>query len=230
MRPEMIAKPMVVCMARLMMAGAIFSVCFWTVCDGKAQTVTVANNSFETPALAPDGYQYDPGGATWLFVQNSGIINAPGDGFLGPPAPDGSQYAFLQTAGNSNGDGAFSQSINFSLAGTYELSFMVAGRPNNGAGAAGDLPYEVRLDSTVIGTDTTISAQPFTTRSFVFTTSAGNQTLTFEVSAGATGDNTAFFDAVTIQAVPEPRAAMLVILGLLAGVVARYSFKPLRRA
>src|SRR5204863_1261327 len=134
------------------------------------------------------------------FFNNAGIINAPGAGFFGPPAPDGNQYAFLQSADTS---GAFSQSIVLSLSGTYELSFLVAGRSDNGEGAAGDLAYHVLLDSTVIAIDATTTGQPFTVRTFDFVAGAGTHTLTFEpLSNGA--DNTAFFDAVSIQAVPEP--------------------------
>src|SRR6266480_1407441 len=150
----------------------------------------VANGSFETPVLSSNSFLYDPGGATWTFLGDSGIINAPGGGFFGPSAPDGNQYAFLQSADNP---GTFSQSIVFSLPGTYQLSYLVAGRSDNGEGAAGDLAYEVLLDSTVIANDATITGQPFTIRSFDFVASAGSHMLTFESVANGL-DNTAFFD------------------------------------
>ena len=178
--------------------------------DGKGQIV--ANGSFETPNLLSNAFQYDPSGATWLFTANSGIINAPGGGFFGPAAPDGAQYAFLQSAG---APGAFSESIDFTLAGTYQLSYLVAGRSDNGQGAGGDLNYQILLDSTVIATDTTNTAQPFTAQLFPFTTSAGSHTLSFEVAPGSSGDNTAFFDVVAVQPVPEPRSAVLFLSGLI---------------
>src|SRR2546423_11931894 len=137
----------------------------------------VANSSFETPALSSNSFLYDPSGATWTFVNNAGIINAPGAGFFGPSAPDGSQYAFLQSATNP---GAFSQTITFTLSGTYRLSYFVAGRSDNGEGAAGDLSYQVLFDSLVIGSDATTTAQPFTLRSFDFVASSGSHTLAFE--------------------------------------------------
>ena len=133
-----------------------------------------------------------------------GVWPAPGET---PPAPDGSQYAFLQSA---TAPGAFSQTINFTLSGTYLLSYLVAGRSDNGAGAAGDLSYQILLDSTVIAIDATTTGQSFTTRVFQFTATAGDHTLTFEVSPDSTGDNTAFFDAVAIQ-VPEPRTDVLLL-------------------
>src|SRR5260221_3037742 len=109
---------------------------------------SVANSSFETPALSSNSFLYDPSGATWTFVNNAGIINAPGAGFFGPSAPDGSQYAFLQSATTP---GAFSETITFTLSGTYRLSYFVAGRANDGEGATGDLSYQVLFDSLVIG-------------------------------------------------------------------------------
>ncbi|HUE40836.1 MAG TPA: hypothetical protein VMO75_02820 [Chthoniobacterales bacterium] len=185
-------------------AAMVMGVWLFAVSQSSAQTVN--NGSFEFPALPLNSFSYDPGGATWLFTADSGIINAPGGGFLGPAAPDGSQYAFLQSA---FAPGTFSQSIDFTLAGTYQLSYLVGGRPNNG-GPAGDLSYEILLDSTVIATDATTSGQPFTTRLFQFSTTAGSHTLSFEVAPGATGDNTAFFDQISIQ-VPEPTTALLLL-------------------
>jgi hypothetical protein len=43
-----------------------------------------------------------------------------------------------------------------------------------------------------------------------FNAGAGSHTLTFAVSPGATGDNTAFFDSIAIQ-VPEPTTTLLVL-------------------
>ena len=173
----------------------------------QANAQTVSNGSFETPVLPLNSFLYDPSGASWNFTANSGIINAPGGGFLGPTAVDGDQYAFLQSA---TAAGAFSETINFSLSGTYLLSYMVAGRSDNGLGATGNLSYQIRLDSTVIATDATTTAQLFTAEVFQFTTTAGNHVLTFEVAPDSIGDNTAFFDRVSIQ-VPEPTTIVLLL-------------------
>jgi len=188
-------------------AGVVVFVAISLCALSKSPAQTVSNGSFELPGLPSDSFSYDPTGATWLFTANSGIINAPGGGFFGPAAPDGNQYAFLQSA---TAPGAFSESINFTLGGTYLLSYLVAGRSDNGQGAAGNLSYEILLDSTVIATDATTSGQPFTAQLFSFTTTAGNHTLTFEVAPGSTGDNSAFFDRVAIQ-VPEPATALLLL-------------------
>src|SRR5437763_6490375 len=159
----------------------------WLTAIASAVGQIVANGSFETPALSSNSFLYDPTGASWTFSANAGIINAPGGGFFGPPAPDGAQYAFLQSA---TAPGAFSQTINFSLSGTYLLSYLVAGRSDHGAGAAGDLSYQILLDSTVIAIDSTTTGEPFSARLFQFTATAGDHTLTFEVAPGASGDNT----------------------------------------
>lgn len=191
-------------------AGLPAAVAIWLGTIAFSFGQTVVNGSFETPALSSNSFLYDPTGATWTFLNNAGIINAPGNGFFGPSAPDGGQYAFLQSATNP---GAFSQTITFTLSGTYRLSYFVAGRSDNGTGAAGDFSYQVLFDSLAIGSDATTTSQPFTLRSFDFVASAGSHTLAFEaVSTGA--DNTAFFDLVTIQTVPEPTVGLLVLSAL----------------
>jgi hypothetical protein len=198
----------------------LLAICFCALSQAIGQTVV--NGSFETPALSPNSFLYGPNGATWIFTANSGIIKAPGDGFFGPSAPDGSQYAFLQSA---TAPGAFSETINFSLSGTYLLSYLVAGRSDNGAGAAGDLSYEILLGSTVIAMDATTTGQPFTSKMFQFTTTAGDHTLTFEVAPDSAGDNTAFFDSVALVQVPEPESVFFLLtfapLLLLTGAVTR---------
>ena len=188
-------------------AGLAAGAAIWLSAFAPSFAQSVANGSFETPVLSANSFLYDPAGATWTFLANSGIINVPGGGFFSPPAPDGNQYAFLQSASNP---GAFSESILFSLPGTYELSYLVAGRSDNGQGARGDLAYDVLLDSLVIGNDATVTGQPFTMRSFDFVADSGSHTLTFESTANGT-DNTAFFDVVAIRAVPEPTVGALLL-------------------
>ncbi|HEX4639479.1 MAG TPA: PEP-CTERM sorting domain-containing protein [Chthoniobacterales bacterium] len=192
--------------------GLFVCVCAFDV--GNAQIV--ANGSFETPDIPSNSFVYDPSGASWIFTGSSGIIDSPGAAFFGPPAPDGSQYAFLQF--DPMTPGVFSETITLSLDGTYRLSYVVAGRPSNGGGAGGDLPYQIRLDSTIVASDATTTGQPFTARVFDFFATSGTHTLTFETAPGASGDNTAFFDSVAIQPVPEPATAALFVSGLLAVV------------
>ena len=188
----------------------VFAIVIMLCAISAARAQIVANGSFETPVLSSNSFQYDPSGATWTFSGNSGIINAPGGGFSGPPAPDGSQYGFLQTNGVTD---AFSQQISLTLAGTYQLTYLVAGRSDPGAGFGGNLPYQILLDGTVIASDATTSGQPFTSRIFDFVGTAGAHTLTFAENAAAGADNTAFFDSVAIRQVPEPASVALLSAG-----------------
>ena len=172
---------------------------------------TVEDPSFETPVISANSFTYDPVGSPWSFTANSGIINAPGAGFSGPSAPDGSQYAFLQSGFGGQSPGAFSQTISFTLAGTYQLTYFIAGRPPNNLGSFGNFPYDVRRDYSVIGTDTTTTSEPFTEVNFTFMATAGPHTLTFETTQ-VNADNAAFIDAVAIRAVPEPTSLVLLAL------------------
>src|SRR6476646_4235511 len=117
-------------MRRAAVLAAITALWLAPIASGLGQIV--ANGSFETPDIPSNSFLYDPSGATWVFTGSSGIIDAPGGAFFGQPAPDGSQYAFLQF--DPSNAGVFSETITLSLAGTYRLTYLVAGRPDNGAG------------------------------------------------------------------------------------------------
>jgi hypothetical protein len=113
-----------------------------------------------------------------------------------PNAPDGTQVGFLQTTGS------FSQSVNFS-AGTYQISFLAAQRGN---WQASSQTFEVMVDGTVVGSfnpgGTNYAA--LTTNSFSVT--AGMHTITFAGLDPNGGDNTAFLDQVSINAVSSAPA------------------------
>src|SRR5579872_3629342 len=87
----------------------------------------IPNNSFEVPGLGAGNFAYDPAGATWAFVGNSGIA-ANGSVFGYLPAPDGVQEAFLQTNTASN---SFSETIT-SVAAGDQIRFSWALRPGFG--------------------------------------------------------------------------------------------------
>src|SRR5262249_58773035 len=102
--------------------------------------------------------------------------------FGSPSAVDGSQVAFLQSAGAS-----FWQTITLPTNGLYTLAYFVAGR-----GSGGNVTYSVLLDSaTLITNATTVSGQTFTLQSVIFTATNGNHLLVFTNSPNIVGDNTA---------------------------------------
>lgn len=177
---------------------------------------TVADGGFETPDIT-DNYQYNPTGA---FVGGAGVTDPP-SGFSGIPAPEGSQYAFLQQGNGTfenipGGPGAsyINRNVSGLTAGQlYTITFAAAGRDG-----AGPNPFNVVVDGNVIGAAITpvngVFAD-FTTAPFI----AGNVSPTdiFFVGVGAAGaDVTSFIDNVRVSVVPEPAALSLLGLGGLA--------------
>jgi hypothetical protein len=188
---------------------AILSALLTLSSDSPGQIIT--NESFEIPNIPTNSFEYNPSGATWIFTGNSGLIDGTGSGFLSQPSPDGLQHAFLQFSGSPS---SFSQSISLASDSLYRLTFLDAGRRDNTIGAFGNLPYDVLIDATVIGSRTTTTGEAFTTRTFDFFATAGAHSITFRTTSAPTSDNTAFFDSVTIAAVPEPATAVTICAGL----------------
>jgi hypothetical protein len=153
-------------------------------------------SGFEVPDVPTNSFAYRPTGSDWSFVRNAGIIHPP-SGFTAPTAPQGGQVAFLQKVDGIEG-GEFSQTVVLGATGSYQLAHFDAGRSG---GFGGNLTYQVLLDGNVIAQRATTSGQPFTSRVFAFSATAGPHVLTYRVapSQGA-GDNTAFFDGVSILA------------------------------
>jgi len=175
----------------------------------------VINGSFETPDIGT--FEYSPTGSGWTFSGAAGIIDAPSAFGAPDPPPHGEQLAFLQVSIGTSVS-SFSQSISVPSDGLYTLTFFDAGRPF-GAGA-GNVPYNVLIDSAVIHTDFTVSNQPFTFNSTLpFAVTAGSHDLEFRATHGFTGDNTAFFDSIAIAAIPESSSFALIGVAALVGVL-----------
>ncbi|MFL5328273.1 MAG: hypothetical protein ACJ8C4_05115 [Gemmataceae bacterium] len=153
---------------------------------------SVNDNGFESPALSPGQFRYNPPGSPWAFNGTAGFA-ANGSAFTGsnPPAPQGSQVLFLQQLG------AAAQVVNLAE-GTYNLSFLAAQR--------GNVPsvetFQVLVDNAVVATLNGVSGifyQQFATVNF--TVGAGNHTITFNGTNLNGGDNTALIDQVIIRPV-----------------------------
>ena len=111
------------------------------------------------------------------------------------------------------------QDVFFATTGNYSLSYYEAGRLSGGS--FGNLGYQISVGGTVIHNDATTTDQPFILVETTFFANVGTQTLKFEsTSFGA--DDTAYFDAITINeiaSVPAPAIAYLfapALLGLMA--------------
>jgi len=187
--------------------AVFFTAVFGLAPVANALPVPIGNSSFEAPELNGD-FAYQPAGATWSFAGNGGI-SAPPSGFGSTPAPDGDQYAFLQTISS------FSQQITVPVDGTYVLTFFAAGRPP-GATFGGTQTYQALLDAEIIfPASTTDNGGPFTAeQSAPFFATAGTHTLMFQGLNGS-ADQTAFIDAIAINGaavarVPEPSAILLL--------------------
>jgi len=151
-------------------------------------SAALVNEGFETPSVA--NYLKGPMTNGWSFNGRAGVQKN-GGAFGTTTVPEGSQTAFLQSV---NGDhGEVSQVVDFE-AGTYTLQFQAAKRTNSG----GTQSFDVFYDQTLIGSYTPASGSFATYTTDSFTATAGSHTIKF-VGTSATGDNTAFIDAVTIQ-------------------------------
>ncbi|WP_141692487.1 DUF7402 domain-containing protein [Paenibacillus pectinilyticus] len=145
-------------------------------------TTVLANAGFESPSTST--YLYGPMTNGWTFDSLTAIQHS-GSAF-GATAPEGVQCALIQYGGQ------ISQSVNFSTAGSYSLSFQAAKRTNFG----GQQSFDVYVDSTKVGSYTPTSGTfaSFTTSAFTVTTGAH----TIKFIGTTTGDNTAFIDDVKL--------------------------------
>lgn len=182
---------------------------------GKATAeIIVPNGSFESPSIpVEDGFQYNPDGSSWTY--GGGISNgtwpANSCGFVvAGEIPDGTQFAFVQQLGNF-----IETQITIPSDGNYFLSYYAGGRVNNAWNFGGNTSYEVYLDSALLDSGTTTTSAPLTLRDpEQFYANAGDYTLKFLVSAVyGRSDQTAYFDNISITAVPEPGVLSLLLLG-----------------
>ena len=160
---------------------------------------TVGDAGFEAIPVG-NGYAYDPTGSAWAFSGTPGNgsgVSGNGSAFTSgnPPAPQGSQVAFLQ------GQATITQSVSGWAAGTYTLSFDAARRGNFGSSMEN---FEVLVDGSVVGsfTPSGTSYQPYTTSTF--TVPAGSNSIEFLGLDSGGGDNTTFLDAVSVATSTPP--------------------------
>jgi hypothetical protein len=147
--------------------------------------VSVADASFESPVVT--GYQADPAGTPWSFGGSAGIV-ANGSRLNGPPAPDGTQAAYIQ------GSGSFSATVYFT-GNQADLAFSAA------EGSAGNESFDVYYDNTLVGRDWRKDWKPDHTtydlyHTLSFATTPGAHTIRF---VGTGGNGTVFLDKVQVE-------------------------------
>lgn len=181
-----------------------------------ATAQTVADPGFELPDIN-DNYAYRPTGSPWTFTGDAGVIDAPSDFDRNDPAPEGSQYAFVQ--GES---GFISQDVSgFVVGQQYQIGFQYVARSCCGPTANAN-PFNVLADGAVVGTFTPPQQTDTGTFTFgqtaPFTANDTTLTIAFDGLGVPGNDTTTFLDA--IQIVPEPTAPAVMAaaaLGLAAG-------------
>jgi len=166
---------------------------------GSLTPVPIPDASFESVQVGTgiQGFKYNPVGSAWSFNGNAGLA-ANGSGFTAgnPPAPDGTQVAFLQTTGS------MSQAVNLA-AGSYTVSFVAAQRQNLSASPNGQT-FQVLIDGQLGGNFNPSSTSYTSLSTSTFTLSAGPHTILFRGTNLNGGDNTAFIDQVQLLFSPSP--------------------------
>ncbi len=148
----------------------------------------------------------------WTGENGGGLQIETNQPWPGVPSPDGNYYGFVQ------GLGSLSQTFSVAASGNYLFSWLDAGRPLNGS-SQGNQTYAVTLTDLTTSAVTnlfggaTTNGSPWTARSSGALLSTGTQyRLTFTGQA-ISGDQTAFIDAVSVAAVPEPATWMMMMAG-----------------
>jgi hypothetical protein len=186
--------------------------------SARASFNLITDGDFSTPGQGVGGYTYAPTGSPWTFSPLIGGVSGSGITYI-PSAfentPLNIQAGFLQTAGgsvSSTDPASISQVFSAPAAGSYDLSFMYAGRTYDG----GTTTFKVSVDGSSVFTVTPLSGQNFTPESLIVTLANGNHTLAFTSTAPVIGyDETAFIGNVSLTAVPEPTTIISAALMLL---------------
>lgn len=151
---------------------------------------TLTGGTFEAPALAANSFAYNPAGAGWTFLLNSGIAKN-GSGFTSgnPNAPEGTQVLFLQIAGSASRD------LKLDV-GTYRLQLRAAQRANWQASSQ-TFAVLIDADTVAIIEPTGTSYGTYYTGAFRVTSSTSTVKLVGLNPNG--GDNTVFVDYIRAE-------------------------------
>lgn len=194
-------------------SAAVAALCMLAAAPALA-TTQIADGGFETQAAGTSNYCYfggpTPGGAACAagsWSGTAGMLDETSPDWPGLTTTDGSKMGFVQ------GLSYLETSILANDTGMFQLNWLEGGRPSGCC--QGNQTYSLLLNGFSIGGGSTITGQPFTSKSSnMFSLVSGN-TYTFRFEGlNAVGDNTSFIDHVNLSgAVPEPASWALMILG-----------------
>jgi hypothetical protein len=180
--------------------------------NGDFESTTIANQTFIAAGLYQgglttlDGWTFSGGTNStyrWLFIDTD-----PGPGASNPYGPMLGTYSLNLTQANANFANVATTSVTGLVGGgTYTLSFDTAVRSGGGG------TITVKVDGSTVGTFDGSVGTSYVTQSYSFTAAGPSATVAFEY--GTTVNNNGYMlDNVTV--IPEPSAALLGGLGLLA--------------
>lgn len=192
-----------------LLLGSALGASAQAVDSAQAQANKIVNGGFETPSVGEKMFLHGPAGAGWIFSGLTGITgNDSAFTVRNPPAPQGTQVAFLQQRSS------FSQTLTALPAGYYSFRFRAAQRGGGNDnefryGYSSDIQnFRIVVDGVVLDTFTPVDTKydQYQTRPRFL--SAGKHILTFVGINTAylsdsrrkenpdAGDNTAFIDNI----------------------------------
>jgi hypothetical protein len=206
--------------------AAGFSACllFFGVASAEAETLTVSNPSFESPAI-PANTEQAGTPTDWTlssgqsYIDNGTAVSSPNYGDFGGPAPDGQQVADIGGADLFQNTG-----VALVTGTTYTLSFYAAtslAEEFFGAlSAAGDTTSEGTDFGYLSFTVSQHSAFSLYSVSATYTGASG-QFLTVVLGDNSPSYGYAGFDAVTLSSIsaPEPGTVRLLGIAMVAGIL-----------
>jgi hypothetical protein len=176
-----------------------------------AHAQTVSDYSFESPSVG-SGYVYVPNGVPGATFTGGAGVQGNGGAWGFTPAPDGTQTAFLQSSGGSNG--SITLDVTGLTPGTYTANFYTEARP-------GYTPVDVLVTWDGGTVETFVPSDPNNWQpgpSFPFLVGSTSGQLEFQTAfVPSTGDNDMGIDDVTLTrvgGVPEPAAWALMLVGV----------------
>ena len=172
---------------------------------------SVADASFEAPALGGPSYVYNPSASGAYFVDGAGV-QGDGSAWGFQNATDGVQTAFLQ-----NGGSIYLDVTGLTVGQTYTFSFDLSGRANYGSNPV-SVNYVEGPTDPAFGLFTPAGNSWSTYTTAAFTAQYSDGTLIF-AGTNTSGDNDTGLDNVRINTVatsaaPEPATWLLMFAGV----------------